>query len=655
MITNNIFLYHLDYEMHKLFHIRATYSQQTIYNCFKLITRLAYLLSTESIIIPASNYFESDIAFRIINELAPLNEFGVLKLTSSSLTLEDLLAKKSIQHSSPSQHYHYDDFRNQDRETPLYLPGSLIKRERSASTDIRQAWLESIGKGSDWANLYKTMRRNVSIDGFESVMYSVPDLLEDKAFISEYILPFLPLDEPKVRIADTILNYFITQRYVESFLVEYDAMCFSNIPLIDSKRILPNSNDHSRYIPYNKYAEKLYAVSIKDMPLKEYITQCSALDLIALKNSDLWGNVVQQVEDSILHTDLKHTRTFTIPGISTLHDEGETPMNKTLIITALQLELDHILENFQLPFQIEHIEKDNRHYYVLHPNTETTIVCTAILGMGQVNAALAIKDALSYMTFDRVILAGICGGLYEKLQMGDIVVSEKIVDYEIAKVLDNERIIRWNVYNSDYTIINQMKSFSSERWRSQLTQLTITGYSPSVFFGTVLSGNKVMASREDAKSLSAVWDKALAIEMEGSGIANALYQTPNAPPFMMVKSVCDLADQNKNDDWQVIAAKTAAVFVIDFVLSQRGTPKVESTDYSFSFDKNILFVLKECYNLSELNELCFNLGIDIEDLRGDGRSEKAVELIKYCKRRNKLQTLIAQINQDRNGILSQTN
>ena len=63
---------------------------------------------------------------------------------------------------------------------------------------------------------------------------------------------------------------------------------------------------------------------------------------------------------------------------------------------------------------------------------------------------------------------------------------------------------------------------------------------------------------------------------------------------------------------------------------------------------------KECYNLSELNELCFSLDIDIEDLSGNGRSEKAVELIKYCKRHNKLQTLVAQINQDRNGILNQT-
>ncbi len=330
-------------------------------------------------------------------------------------------------------------------------------------------------------------------------------------------------------------------------------------------------------------------------------------------------------------------------------------MNSTLIITALQLELDHILESFQLSCQIEQVKQDNRFYYTLHPDIETTIVCTSILGMGQANAAIAIKDALSYMTFDRVILAGICGGLYENLKMGDIVVSEKIVDYEIGKVLDDERIIRWNVYNSDYTIINQMKNFSSERWRSQLNQLSITDYSPSVMFGTVLSGNKVMANREEAKNLSAVWDKALAIEMEASGIANALYQTPNAPPFIMVKSVCDLADKNKNDDWQDIAAKTAAVFVIYFVLSQRGTPIFESTDYSFSFDKNILFVLKECYNLSELNELCFNLDIDIEDLGGNGKSEKAVELIKYCRRHKRLNALIDQINQDRNGILSSPN
>lgn len=313
MIARNIFLYHLDHEIHKLFRIHTTYSHQVIYNCFKLITRLAYLLSTKSIIIPASNYFESDIAFKIINELAPLNEFGVIHLASSSLTLEDLLNKKSVQHPSPNQRYYYDDFRNQERESPLYLPGTLITRKRSAGADIQKCWLDSIGSGSIWAKLFMTIQGNFSIDKFESIMYSVPDLLEGKAFISEYVVPLLPLDANKIQMADTLLNNFITQCYVKSFLDEYDAMCFSNIPLIVSERILPSPKDNTNYIPYNTYVENLQAVTFQEMSVKDYINQCSAFELVAFKTSPFWKREVQRIEETILHPNSNYRKTFIIP------------------------------------------------------------------------------------------------------------------------------------------------------------------------------------------------------------------------------------------------------------------------------------------------------------------------------------------------------
>lgn len=69
-------------------------------------------------------------------------------------------------------------------------------------------------------------------------------------------------------------------------------------------------------------------------------------------------------------------------------------------------------------------------------------------------------------------------------------------------------------------------------------------------------------------------------------------------------------------------------------------------------NQKLVSAIRGTYNLSEMNVLAFNIGIDMEEIGGVGKSEKIVELIKYCKRRNLLSTLIKQINIERNNLLA---
>lgn len=67
--------------------------------------------------------------------------------------------------------------------------------------------------------------------------------------------------------------------------------------------------------------------------------------------------------------------------------------------------------------------------------------------------------------------------------------------------------------------------------------------------------------------------------------------------------------------------------------------------------QKVFSAIRGTYNLSEINVLAFEIGIDIEEIGGVGKSEKIVELIKYCQRRNLINKLIAQINIERNNLL----
>ncbi len=69
----------------------------------------------------------------------------------------------------------------------------------------------------------------------------------------------------------------------------------------------------------------------------------------------------------------------------------------------------------------------------------------------------------------------------------------------------------------------------------------------------------------------------------------------------------------------------------------------ETTQMLNTYSKNELVrILKACFNMSELVELCDFLNIEWEDLGGETKAEKAVELAKYCERRD----LLAQLDRD---------
>lgn len=61
--------------------------------------------------------------------------------------------------------------------------------------------------------------------------------------------------------------------------------------------------------------------------------------------------------------------------------------------------------------------------------------------------------------------------------------------------------------------------------------------------------------------------------------------------------------------------------------------------------------LDDGYNDSELRDLCFELGIDYDDLSGDNQSAKARELVSYAMRRNLLARLVEHVMRDRPHLL----
>ena len=170
-----------------------------------------------------------------------------------------------------------------------------------------------------------------------------------------------------------------------------------------------------------------------------------------------------------------------------------------------------------------------------------------------VQTAMGAKyQAASYETTTEILIAmpkikyvfgvGVCGGVQEKVELGDVVVSSKIVGY------DNSKVLPEGEQNRDITMSTDLGDFYRFIKQSQCSQDRF-----DVCFGPVLSGSKVIAdANKQAELRKNFCSEAVAFEMEGSGICAACISKAEC---LIIKGVCDHADKDKNDDWQPDAAR----------------------------------------------------------------------------------------------------
>ena len=66
-----------------------------------------------------------------------------------------------------------------------------------------------------------------------------------------------------------------------------------------------------------------------------------------------------------------------------------------------------------------------------------------------------------------------------------------------------------------------------------------------------------------------MWPGIIGIEMEGAGTGLAVYRSETQPEFLMIKAICDWADNSKSDVWQNYAGHASAAFAFLLLVTIR--------------------------------------------------------------------------------------
>lgn len=194
-------------------------------------------------------------------------------------------------------------------------------------------------------------------------------------------------------------------------------------------------------------------------------------------------------------------------------------------------------------------------------------VCRVVLGLvgkGNQSAGILAERAIEEFSPVAVLFVGVAGALWDTTQLGDVIMATQVYAYHGGTSEGDGLKARPRVWETAHAI-SQLASHVS-RVGDWLGEAQAGARTPKVHFGPIAAGEVVQNSRSshEARWIRQHYNDALAIEMEGAGVAQAGHLSSS--PVAIIRGISDMADGTKStsedSNWQPRAAANAAAFAV---------------------------------------------------------------------------------------------
>ncbi|MFI7630117.1 phosphorylase family protein [Microbispora rosea] len=198
--------------------------------------------------------------------------------------------------------------------------------------------------------------------------------------------------------------------------------------------------------------------------------------------------------------------------------------------------------------------------------TITRIAAIRALSQGQRSTVMAFDHLRRHYNPAVVVLTGIGGGIHKDTAIGDVVVTTRVVYYDLRKETPDGPRRRGEEREAPVPIGHAVNSFFTDYGEPAKFQATYgSGIRRDylVHNGPIGSGDAVIADAESEiiRYLRAFNDKILAVDMEAGGLTQAFHEQDGSQAvrgWAIVRGISDDASPSKNDDNHDIAARHAA-------------------------------------------------------------------------------------------------
>lgn len=237
-----------------------------------------------------------------------------------------------------------------------------------------------------------------------------------------------------------------------------------------------------------------------------------------------------------------------------------------VILTAVEVEtaaVKHCCEGFKRL----HIPGDAQEYYettLKRDGAELKVITAQQKGMGMTAATLLASKATEHFRPKYLIMSGIAAGADEEAaQMyGDVLVPDMVWDYSAGKYVGpDEAKIRFG----DVGFQPRPVSIATDEDIIEIVKATtnMPDNECHVHIGPLACGTSVIAnSKIMDKQIRSLFPHTIGLDMESYSVYYAAKNISEPRPKpLVVKSICDFANESKDDRYQKFAAFTSAQYV----------------------------------------------------------------------------------------------
>lgn len=255
-----------------------------------------------------------------------------------------------------------------------------------------------------------------------------------------------------------------------------------------------------------------------------------------------------------------------------------------LILTALPVELTAAKKAFDIADDIPpHVTSNGIHFWptvIQRSDGPMKGIVASFAGAGNVNASAITTVLLSEFKPKKVMMMGIAAGLREKMVLGEVIVSDRVVYYESAAALEGGKfaprpeILRPHMSTQQnlntYLATPSLSARLSERGQTMGFEMPASSQAGNVAAGitvspaTIASGELLIRDPALQQSFRALHDKAYVAEMEAYGVFDACEK--QRVPALIVRGISDFGDGDKDDAFHTIASVAAAIITIDYLI-----------------------------------------------------------------------------------------
>ncbi len=302
------------------------------------------------------------------------------------------------------------------------------------------------------------------------------------------------------------------------------------------------------------------------------------------------------------------------------------------ILVIIDREFEAIKQVFQLGNAIPYKGRDYYEGSISGLGGKSySVVCTQSYHAGNVSSATVTSVILNNFKPRYLLLVGIAGGVHgkENIKIGDVVVSTEVKYYELEKQTKGKKTDKSGVNATpSQTLLNSYRRIKDQDWQSLIPEeRPENNKEKSVSLsGKILSGEKLLGDEnsELLKHLLTIHETALAVEMEGAGVARAIYEesTHNKVEFLDIRGISDYCNTGDNqgdrDTWRKHSSLVAATFAKYLIENTNIDPSTQSPHekYIELYNKNI----------PKKKSIEFNLEIKTPDVK-----QSADLLLKFLK------------------------